>query len=330
MNHQPFSAILTLVFAIVLAMGTSTAWAQFWDEMGDAGSLRQSAQVPSGTGPLESIDGEISNNNDVDVYRIFLTGGQTFSASTHPDDGGDANFDTMLFLFDAEGYGVYYDDDIDFTYLAQLPAHHELTPNTPGYYYLAITSWENDAQSSSGQIFPIDDVEFHVQGPQQPGGSNPLSGWDGEGFESGTYHIVLTGAEYAHIDEPHDVEPAMSASWYYEAESGHGIMIHLIDEQTAWMCWFTFDLDGNRTWICAVGEIDGGMIVFEEAFTVEGGNFPPLFDPSQIEEVPWGSIIVIFTGCNSGRMEWTTNAAGFVSGSMPLSRLTTLWGSLCE
>ena len=307
-----------------------TSWADSWNEVGDAGSLRQSAQVPFGTGALESIDGAISNVNDVDVYRIFLTGGQTFSASTHASDGGDANFDTMLFLFDAEGYGIYYDDDIDLTYLAQLPAHHELTPNTPGYYYLAVTSWENDATSSSGQIFPIDDDVFHVQGPQQPGGANPWTGWDNGGNDAGDYHIVLTGAEFADVEELHDVNPSMSASWYYDRESGHGIMIHLIDAQTAWMCWFTFDLDGNRTWICAIGAIDGGTITFEEAFTVEGGTFPPLFDPTQIAEVPWGSIVVIFTGCDSGRMEWTTNAPGFVSGSMPLSRLTALWDNECQ
>ncbi len=70
-------------------------------------------------------------------------------------------------------------------------------------------------------------------------------------------------------------------------------------------------------------------IVFADAFTVEGGNFPPLFDPGQIVEVPWGSITVTFTGCNSGMMTWSTSAQGFQSGSMPLIRLTSLWGNAC-
>ena len=44
----------------------------------------------------------------------------------------------------------------------------------------------------------------------------------------------------------------MSASWYNPAESGHGNMIHLIDDERAWMCWFTFNLKGNPAWIYAL------------------------------------------------------------------------------
>ena len=115
------------------------------------------------------------------------------------------------------------------------------------------------------------------------------------------------------------IDPSFSASWFNEDESGHGIMIHLIDAQTAWLCWFAFDLDGNPAWICAIGTISGDTIEFPEAFTLEGGAFPPNFDPDLIVEVVWGSITVVFTGCNSGLMTWTTSAPGFQSGSMPLT-----------
>lgn len=125
------------------------------------------------------------------------------------------------------------------------------------------------------------------------------------------------------------IGPSMSASWFNPAEGGHGIMIHLLNSEQAWMCWFAFDLDGNRAWICALGTINGDTLEFPNAFTVEGGNFPPLFNPAQIEEVPWGSITVTFTGCDTGMMEWSTDAPGFQSGSMPLARLTSLWGSEC-
>ncbi len=126
------------------------------------------------------------------------------------------------------------------------------------------------------------------------------------------------------------VNPSMAASWYNPDESGHGIMIHLLDADTAWMCWFTFDDMGNRSWICALGTINGDTITFDEAFTVEGGVFPPDFDPGLIEEVPWGSITVVFTGCNSGSMSWTTSEMGFSSGSMPIARLTPTWGAACN
>ena len=108
-------------------------------------------------------------------------------------------------------------------------------------------------------------------------------------------------------------------TWYNPAESGHGIMIHLLNATQAWMCWFTFDSAGNAAWICAVGAIDGDTITFAEAFVVEGGVFPPDFDPGQIEEVPWGSFTVQFTGSEkTGRLVMTRAAETLTPVSLEL------------
>jgi hypothetical protein len=123
--------------------------------------------------------------------------------------------------------------------------------------------------------------------------------------------------------------PYMSGSWFNPAESGHGIMLDLLPGGRAWMCWFAFDLNGSPAWICASGTFSGNVIEFADAFIVTGGKFPPLFDPLQIVGVPWGSITITFTGCDSGTMQWTTTAPGFQSGSMPLARVTSLWGYSC-
>jgi hypothetical protein len=135
---------------------------------------------------------------------------------------------------------------------------------------------------------------------------------------------------YLTVPEPGTVGYAMSASWYNPDESGHGIMIHLLDAESAWMCWFTFDSSGNPYWICGLGVIEGDTITFEEAFIVEGGFFPPNFDPAQVVEVTWGTIEVVFTDCDTGVLTWTTDTPGFESGEMPLARLTTLWGASCQ
>jgi hypothetical protein len=126
------------------------------------------------------------------------------------------------------------------------------------------------------------------------------------------------------------IGPSISASWYDPAHSGHGILLEMLDGAHAWMCWFTFDLEGNRVWICAQGSARSNAIEFANAFVVEGGKFPPLFDPQKIVEVPWGSIGITFTGCNNATMTWSTATQGFQSGSMPLSRLTSLWGVACQ
>lgn len=318
------------LIALVFSCSVTMAHAETWEEKGEAGSLIDSAQETRGSGALLAIDGTISNRNDADVYRIYLTGGETFLASTHSNYGGSADFDTMLFLFDEHGFGIYSNDDVDEDGLSRLPSNYPLTPKVPGFYYLVITSGGNDPVSSVGQIFPNPEDDTHVYPPSGPGGGNALTGYDGEGTGFGTYHIALQGAEVADIDTPHGINPSMSASWFNPKEQGHGIMIDLMDESTAWMCWFTYDVDGNAAWICGLGDIGLGTIVFENAFMVEGGNFPPFFNPSQIEEVPWGSIVITFTGCDSGRMEWMTTTEGFFTGSMPLARLTPLWGNNCN
>jgi len=125
------------------------------------------------------------------------------------------------------------------------------------------------------------------------------------------------------------INPSMSVAWFNPDESGHGIMLNLMNNVQAWMCWFTFDLAGNPDWICGLGDINEDTITFNDAFTVDGGAFPPNFDPDQIVEQPWGSITVVFTDCDAGTMTWTTSSAGFQSGSMPLVRLTKLWGNSC-
>jgi hypothetical protein len=126
------------------------------------------------------------------------------------------------------------------------------------------------------------------------------------------------------------IGPSAAGSWYDPAQSGHGVLLEMLNQVHAWMCWFTFDLGGNRAWICAEGSAGSNAIDFAEAFVVDGGKFPPLFNPQAIAEVPWGSITVTFTGCNNATMAWSTTAPGFQSGSMPLSRLTSLWGIACQ
>jgi hypothetical protein len=123
--------------------------------------------------------------------------------------------------------------------------------------------------------------------------------------------------------------PAMSGSWFNPTESGHGLMLDLVSSKLAWMCWFTFDLDGNRAWICGTGTIQGNTITFPDAFMVDGGKFGPLFNQAAVTGVPWGSIAIDFTGCGSGSMEWWTNVPQFESGSMPLARVAQLWGLSC-
>ncbi|MUL35020.1 filamentous hemagglutinin N-terminal domain-containing protein [Gloeocapsopsis dulcis] len=157
----------------------------------DAGQLTNTSQdlTFGATGQLvPGIAGFLSSSNDVDFYKIYLNGNQTFSATTV----GNTNVDTRLFLFDANGRGVYFNDDAsDNTYQSTLPAGHPLTPAIAGEYHLAITSWANDPLSNDGKIFGSGSFT-DILGSTGSGGALPLSDWNNRGADHGGYIISLT------------------------------------------------------------------------------------------------------------------------------------------
>lgn len=152
----------------------STALAALWAEVGNAGDLPATAQVPAGVGALTSISGALGSDTDADMYRIWVTGGGTFSATTV----GGASFDTQLFLFYSSGMGVYANDDSAGGLQSTLPASNLLTPAAAGIYYLAISGYDRDPESPGGLIFPTSPFT-DVHGPTGAGGGSPISGWSG-------------------------------------------------------------------------------------------------------------------------------------------------------
>ncbi|HIK16144.1 MAG TPA: DVUA0089 family protein [Leptolyngbyaceae cyanobacterium M33_DOE_097] len=162
-------------------------------EIGDAGQLADgTAQNTTNLGAgqfVTQITGNLSDGNDVDVYQIALTGNQAFSAITSSSTG----LDSQLFLFNANGTGVYGDDQSGGGgNQAALPAGNPLTPTAAGTYYLAISGWNVDPSSAGGAIFEPGD---YLVGPNGPGGgTQPLSRWEGPvNTSGGSYTIDLTG-----------------------------------------------------------------------------------------------------------------------------------------
>ncbi|AFY34501.1 filamentous hemagglutinin N-terminal domain-containing protein [Calothrix sp. PCC 7507] len=163
------------------------------NEIGEAGQLPSTAQkIPTIGTFVEKISGSLDSSNDVDLYQIELEGNQTFSAETFVSNVRD----TRLFLFDSNGIGVYANDDTIFSsfdsYQSSLPPKHPLTPKNPGTYYLAITQYPITAVSNGGEVFSFL-TPTEISGATGKGGSLPLSGWIGDGFEQDKYTILLRG-----------------------------------------------------------------------------------------------------------------------------------------
>jgi hypothetical protein len=182
----------TAAIAVILLTLAPSAFAA--SESGDAGSLPSTAQ-DLGAGGVTQILGSFTGGADVDVYRVCLTDGASFSASTV----APMSLDTQLFLFDADGLGVYANDDAAIGVRgSRLPARHRFSPSSGGEYYVALSSFNNDPRSAAGEIFPdVFSTSLFPDGVVNAAGggrAEPVSSWVGlTRGPAGLYTINLTG-----------------------------------------------------------------------------------------------------------------------------------------
>ena len=184
---------LAILSLLVLAPVATAA-----DEVGDAGDLPATAQDLTGAG-VDTINGTLADSTDIDMYRVCVDGGGSFSASSI---GGGTSVDTQLFLFDPSGRGVYANDDqMEGVVQSLLPAGHVLTPQARGEYYLAVGAYNLDPLGADEPIFG---PGTGVVGPTGLGGGEPVSGWGGRPGGPGPYTLTLTGSQCA---PPPDTTP---------------------------------------------------------------------------------------------------------------------------
>ena len=130
-------------------------------------------------------------------------------------------------------------------------------------------------------------------------------------------------------DPPFTITPAITGNWYDPAQNGHGFQFEMITPTLVTAFWFTFDNAGNPAWLVGTGTVDGGKVVMQVNRS-SGGRFPPNFNPASIVSNPWGTWTFTFTGCNAGKVDWTSTDPAFTAaGTMPLTRLTQIQGSTC-
>jgi hypothetical protein len=170
---------------------SAAAGAQNWAEAGDADGL--ASQATSGGGALLTITGMLGNSptgaDYEDSYLIHITSPGTFMAMTV----GGAAFDTQLWLFNAAGSGVSFNDDSSGLQSTLTGAF----VTGPGVYRLAISRYDNDAVDSGGGALWLDTPFGVERAPDGPGAGNPIAAWDHSGSpNAGPYTIRLTGATY--------------------------------------------------------------------------------------------------------------------------------------
>jgi hypothetical protein len=214
----PIRIITTTICLTALCTAHSDAgpvWEEVGNGAGDAGSLPGSSQTTEGNGPLAAIVGETEGTTLLlgmdfqDMYRIRICDPAEFLASTHPTNGGGANFDTQLWLFravpppgTARGR-IGNDDKFDGdgrSWLLPEPDDGSPPITEPGIYYLAISGAGSIPTGGGEPIFYIASP-IEISGPDGAGGQNPVSGWlTSPNAAFGSYLITLNSVTFG--DDP--------------------------------------------------------------------------------------------------------------------------------
>ncbi len=251
------------VTAATLLVGPAALAGPEWVEptLNDAGSLPGSAAHVEGDGstvqkikghltPMAFIAGVGSNPgggpvaDDQDMFLIQIDDPKSFYASTSPFLGGNAPFDTQLYLFKVDGTGLlgnndtFAQGDIVGNIIPQSTIWSfsndgtEVVVSEPGLYLLAISTSATKPVSAGGDIF---DIQFsgEVSGPDGQGGGQPISAWDivrkappksaGSGNpKTVEYEIALSGVVLAPIMQLKlDIAPGKCPNLYNTNNNGH-------------------------------------------------------------------------------------------------------------
>ena len=151
------------------------------------------------------------------------------------------------------------------------------------------------------------------------------------GFNNGSMPLQrLTQPTSAFESTSGRIAACHSGSWYDPAQSGHGIFTEVLGSGSSRQLlaiWYAY-LNGEQRWMTALGPINGNSATLTATIT-SGAQFPPNFNPSQVVSQPWGTMTFTAVDADHASWSWNSTVAGFGSGSMNLTRLSTLTGSDC-
>ena len=61
-----------------------------------------------------------------------------------------------------------------------------------------------------------------------------------------------------------------------------------------------------------------------------GPDFPPAYDPTQLQYTPWGTLRFTVSDADHAQVDWDSTGEGYGAGSLSLQRLTQLDGHACS
>ena len=120
---------------------------------------------------------------------------------------------------------------------------------------------------------------------------------------------------------------ALTGSWAPPNQAGHGFQMEVLSGDRLVATWYVYTPSGEQMWLIGAGAITGQTATLDMVRPA-GGRFIPNFNPALITAPSIGSLTVTALSCDSARVDYAF-AAPFGSGSIPISRITSVRGVPC-
>jgi len=121
---------------------------------------------------------------------------------------------------------------------------------------------------------------------------------------------------------------ALTGSWANPNQSGHGFQMEVLSGDRLVVTWYVYTPTGEQMWLIGAGPITGQSATINSYVRPAGGRFIPNFNPALITVPSIGTLTVTALSCNSARVDYEFGAP-FGSGSIPVSRITSVRGVPC-
>lgn len=138
-----------------------------------------------------------------------------------------------------------------------------------------------------------------------------------------TYVVPCTGAP--------NVDAGRSGSFFAPTRDGEGIFVQVLPNGRALIIWYTYDPQGRQFWtISSDANVSGNTITASMLYPSQTTRFGSNFNQSQVQLSPWGTVTLVYSGCNALSFSYSSTVAGFGSGQYNYQRLTSLAGTNCQ
>lgn len=125
-----------------------------------------------------------------------------------------------------------------------------------------------------------------------------------------------------------NVSNGYSGAWYNADQDGHGLNVHVLNENSTLIYWYVYHTDGTPMFLITVGENDGNSTTGTTYYHT-GMKFGE-FDPNDIQQTVWGTSTVTFHDCNNATLEYSADDFAYGSGSISMTKLADVSGLECS